>query len=115
MGFVTTHILDTAQGRPGADISISLYRICTQREFVKTVKTNSDGRTDLPILSEDEFILGTFELVFNVKAYFSDCGLALPEPPFLDEIPLRFTISTDDHYHVPLLVSPWSYSTYRGS
>ena len=115
MGYVTTHVLDTAQGRPGSGIRVSLYRISDQRELVKSLETNTDGRTDQPVLSEDEFTKGTFELVFNVKDYFSDSLLALPETPFLDLIPLRFTISSDDHYHVPLLVSPWSYSTYRGS
>lgn len=115
MGYVTTHVLDTARGRPGSGISVSLYRITDQRELVKTMLTNTEGRTDQPVLSEDEFTKGTFELVFNVEDYFSNSPLMQAEPPFLDEIPLRFTISTDDHYHVPLLVSPWSYSTYRGS
>ena len=115
MGYVTTHVLDTAQGRPGAGIHISLYQIRDQRTLVKTLETNSDGRTDQPVLTDSEFTAGTFELVFNVKDYFSNSTLTLPETPFLDEIPLRFTLTEDDHYHVPLLVSPWSYSTYRGS
>ena len=115
MGFVTTHVLDTAQGMPGSGIEVSLYRITNQRELIKTLRTNSDGRTDAPVLPEDEFSSGTWELVFKVDEYFSNTKLALADPPFLDEIALRFSISSDDHYHVPLLVSPWSYSTYRGS
>lgn len=115
MGFVTTHVLDTAQGKPGADITVSLFRIADQRELIKTLQTNADGRTDQPIIGEQEFSKGTYELVFSVGNYFKKF---LQEPnalPFLDEIPIRFSISVDDHYHVPLLVSPWSYSTYRGS
>ena len=117
MGFLTTHILDTAQGIPGCCIPVSLYRISDQLEVeeIKTLNTNSDGRTDNPLLSEKEFAYGTYELIFNVTEYFKKSKLKLSDPPFLGEIPLRFSISTDDHYHVPLLVSPWSYSTYRGS
>ena len=115
MGYVTTHVLDTAQGTPGSGIRVKLYRISGQRDLVKTLETNSDGRTDQPVLTEHEFSPGTYELVFHVMDYFSAAPLSLPEKPFLDEIPIRFTLAEDDHYHVPLLVSPWSYSTYRGS
>ena len=77
--------------------------------------TNADGRTDSPILPKDEFKTGTYELVFHVGAYFDAAGIALPDPKFLDTVPLRFGMSEEAHYHVPLLVSPFSYSTYRGS
>ena len=84
----------------------------SERQSIKTVRTNDDGRTDEPLLSEDEFEAGTYEIVFQVGVYFEEDG----NPPFLGRVPIRFGISDpDSHYHVPLLVSPWSYSTYRGS
>ena len=115
MGFLTTHILDTAQGKPAHGIQIQLYSTDKQRKLIKTLISNADGRTDEQLLSESEFQAGTWELVFRVADYFSNAGLETDQPPFLDEITLRFNTSRDDHYHVPLLVSPWSYSTYRGS
>lgn len=115
MGFLTTHILDTAQGKPAGGIPIQLYSVGVQRQRVKTLISNADGRTDEQLLSESEFQPGTWELVFRVADYFSNAGLNTDQPPFLDEITLRFSIGRNDHYHVPLLVSPWSYSTYRGS
>lgn len=116
MGRVTTHVLDTAQGKPGAAIPIRLYQIHgEQRHFLKELVTNSDGRTDAPVLDETEYASGVWELVFQTAEYFSKQGVSLAEPPFLNEIPIRFSTSSDQHYHVPLLVSPWSYSTYRGS
>jgi len=115
MGFLSTHVLDTAQGKPANGVNIRLYAVCESRTLVKSLTTNSDGRTNEQLLSVDEFKFGTWEIVFNVGNYFSDSDLDCDTPPFLDEITLRFTISRDDHYHVPLLVSPWSYSTYRGS
>ena len=115
MGRLTTHVLDTAQGKPGAGIKIDLFKMGSERHHVKTMVTNKDGRTDTPLLDENRFTAGTWELVFAVDQYFSAQGFALPDPPFLDQITIRFTISNDSHYHVPLLVSPWSYSTYRGS
>ena len=115
MGFLTTHILDTAQGRPADGIPIALYSIGPRRELIKSLISNADGRTDEQLLSESEFHPGTWELVFSVADYFSRAMLETDQPPFLDEITLRFNTSRDDHYHVPLLVSPWSYSTYRGS
>lgn len=115
MGRLTTHVLDTAQGKPGAGITIGLFKADRERQHIKTVVTNDDGRTDGPLLDEDEFTLGTWELVFTVDNYFSTSGLPVADPPFLDSVTLRFTTSSDMHYHVPLLVSPWSYSTYRGS
>lgn len=115
MGRLTTHVLDTARGRPGAGIGIDLFRVDGERRHVKSVVTNDDGRTDEPLLDETAFSIGTWELVFAVDAYFSRSGLDVTDPPFLDQVTLRFTASSDSHYHVPLLVSPWSYSTYRGS
>jgi 5-hydroxyisourate hydrolase len=115
MGRLTTHVLDTAAGSPGAGIKIELYRLGTERRRVKTVTTNDDGRTDQPLLEGEAFAQGQWELVFHVGEYFAGRGLELPQPAFLDLVPLRFGIAGDAHYHVPLLVSPWSYSTYRGS
>jgi len=115
MGFLSTHILDTAQGCPAAGIPIQLYFIDQQRSLIKTLHSNADGRTDEQLLNSTEFRQGQWELVFHVAEYFTNSGLAVDTPPFLDEITLHFHISRDDHYHVPLLVSPWSYSSYRGS
>ena len=120
MGFLTTHVLDTAQGIPGKNIEVSLYRVRTEnatttKELIRTLQTNSDGRTDQPILSEQEFQMGTWELVFKTGDYYKKSSLVVDDPPFLDVIALQFSMSRDDHYHVPLVVSPWSYSTYRGS
>lgn len=115
-GYLTTHVLDTAQGRPGNGIRIDLFRLSGEtRTFVQSLVTNSDGRTDSPILAADDFAIGEYELVFHVGAYFDAAGLDLPEPKFLNEVPLRFGMSEEAHYHVPLLVSPFGYSTYRGS
>lgn len=116
MGKLTTHVLDTAQGKPGAGIAFRLYRVAgDKRELVKEMATNQDGRADSPLLSEDEFAPGTWELEFAVAEYFAGQPVRLADPPFLDRITLRFSTAADEHYHVPLLVSPWSYSTYRGS
>lgn len=115
MGFLTTHVLDTAQGIPAAGVPISLYRLGAKRQLIRTLITNADGRTEQPILPSAEFALGEWELQFAVKQYFALSGLKVADPAFLDAISLRFSMSCDDHYHVPLLVSPWSYSTYRGS
>ena len=115
MGRLTTHVLDTAQGKPGSGIAVELYSLDSGRRHIKTLVCNNDGRTDEPLLDGDAFSAGTWELVFAVGEYFSKSSIELPEPPFLDIITIRFTISADQNYHVPLLVSPWSYSTYRGS
>lgn len=115
-GFLTTHVLDTARGCPAAGMRIDLFKIDgAARTLVRSLTTNEDGRTDSQILPEAEFTTGTFELVFFAGAYFDACGLALAEPKFLDQIPLRFGMSEASHYHVPLLLSPFSFSTYRGS
>ncbi|MBD1866236.1 hydroxyisourate hydrolase [Cyanobacteria bacterium FACHB-471] len=118
MGKLTTHVLDTAHGCPAAGMTIELWFVGTtgQKILLKTVTTNADGRTDSPLLTAREFTTGLYELVFTVGAYFEQKIDSLPNPPFLDRIPLQFGIADSTvHYHVPLLVSPWSYSTYRGS
>ena len=113
---LTTHVLDTANGVPAKGIKIDLYKITNDRLHIKTVTTNDDGRVDAPLLEGETFEHGTWELVFHVAEYFQGKSKETKTPPhFLDEIPLRFGINSDAHYHVPLLVSPWSYSTYRGS
>ena len=114
-GRLTTHVLDTAHGRPAAGVEIELYRLQDEnRTLLATVHTNADGRTDNPLLQDEKLTAGAYELVFAVGAYFA--GGSVTDPPFLDRIPLRFGIANpEEHYHVPLLVSPWAYSTYRGS
>lgn len=117
MGFLTTHVLDTRDGRPAAGLHIELFAIeAGERRLLKAIGTNADGRVDGPLLEGDAFCVGVYELVFHVGDYFRANGVSLPEPAFVDVVPLRFGIAdTTSHYHVPLLVSPWSYSTYRGS
>jgi 5-hydroxyisourate hydrolase len=116
MGRLTTHVLDTARGVPAAGMKVELYALAGGRKLVASVVTNAGGRTDAPLLEGATLVAGTYELVFAVGAYFRAAGTALPDPAFLDEVPLRFGIAdTNAHYHVPLLASPWSYSTYRGS
>jgi 5-hydroxyisourate hydrolase len=116
MGRLTTHILDTAQGCPAADVDVALYAVDADRRLLKQDRTNSDGRLETPILDTEDFKPGVYELVFQAGDYFRACKLDLPDPPFVDEVVIRFGISdADSHYHVPLLVSPWTYSTYRGS
>ncbi|MCR9260692.1 MAG: hydroxyisourate hydrolase [Pseudomonadaceae bacterium] len=114
MGGLTTHVLDTAHGKPADGIPVTLHRVGTKRELLVSAVTNSDGRTDTPLLGDNSQVPGTYELTFLVADYFRQNG-AISDSAFLDEITLRFTISDNTHYHVPLLVSPWSYSTYRGS
>ncbi|MCB1328512.1 MAG: hydroxyisourate hydrolase [Maritimibacter sp.] len=115
-GFLTTHVLDTARGQPAAGIEIALYRLTGDtRERIATAVTNADGRTDAPILPETAFETGSYELVFSAGAYLRATGQAGAEPLFLDEVPLRFGMSEETHYHVPLLLSPFGFSTYRGS
>jgi len=112
-GFLTTHILDTANGIPADGVKIDLFRLEDDGpNHVKTVITNEDGRTDVPLLTKGEMTVGTYELVFAIGDYFNRSE----DVPFVDVVPIRFGISDpDDHYHVPLLASPFSYSTYRGS
>lgn len=111
---LTTHVLDTAHGRPAAGLAITLTRL-RDGVVLKTLRTNADGRADQPLLEGDDFAFGTYELSFAVGDYFRALGLSLPDPAFLDVVPIRFGISERKHYHVPLLVSPYSFSTYRGS
>lgn len=116
-GKLTTHVLDTARGCPAADIVIELWAIdaAGARIHLTSTVTNADGRTDAPLLSGDTLQVGRYELIFAVGDYFSQLTEAIT-PAFLDRIPIQFGIAdATAHYHVPLLVSPWSYSTYRGS
>ncbi len=117
-GRLTTHILDTATGRPAAGVKITLHAIGAdgQAQLVSTHVTNADGRCDQPILSGASLQTGVYELVFEIGDYFRASGTPLAEPAFLDRIPIRFGLcDAGAHYHVPLLVSPYGYSTYRGS
>ncbi|TKZ19296.1 hydroxyisourate hydrolase [Shimia litoralis] len=115
-GYLTTHVLDTARGCPAEGLKIDLYRIdAHDRVFLRSLVTNADGRTDSQILPEQEFETGVYELVFHAGGYLDASGVPAETPRFLDEIPLRFGMSEATHYHVPLLLSPFGYSTYRGS
>ena len=115
-GYLTTHVLDTATSRPAAGMKIDRYRISDAgAELIKTVETNTDGRTDPQILPSAEFARGIYELCFHAGAYLDAQGVPNEIPRFLDMIPIRFGMSEDTHYHVPLLLSPFGYSTYRGS
>lgn len=116
-GYLTTHVLDTARGVPAAGIKIMLYRVSgnSHKKLVE-LETNSDGRTDTPILPTAKFKPGIYELIFCAGDYLRATGQEGEEPLFLDQIPIRFGMSDPDaHYHVPLLLSPYGYSTYRGS
>ncbi|MFM0036472.1 hydroxyisourate hydrolase [Paraburkholderia strydomiana] len=117
MGKLTTHVLDTANGRPGAGIKVELFALAGDtRRALKTTITNDDGRCDAPLLEGDALVAGEYELVFGAGDYFASIGTKVPEPRFVDRVVLRFGVAdAAAHYHVPLLVSPWSYSTYRGS
>jgi 5-hydroxyisourate hydrolase len=117
MGRLTTHVLDVAAGTPARGMAIELLRIDGEtRRPVGRFATNADGRCDAPLLEGGKLTAGVWELAFHVAAYYRSRGVNLPEPPFLDVVSVRFGIASgDESYHVPLLVSPWSYSTYRGS
>lgn len=114
MGRLSTHVLDTANGTPARGVRLRLERIDgASAVTVCEAETNADGRTDAPLMSGAAMRAGTYQIVFQVRDYFTARGFA---SPFLDEVPIRFTIAdADGHYHVPLVVTPWSYSTYRGS
>lgn len=115
-GFLTTHVLDTARGCPAEGIAIRLYRVSgNSHTKIAEAITNADGRTDTPILPEAKFRRGTYELIFFAGDYLRATGQASAEPLFLDQVPIRFGMSEDTHYHVPLLLSPFGMSTYRGS
>ena len=116
-GRLSTHVLDTAQGKPAAGVKLVLSEIGrSARGVLREAVTNADGRTDVPLISGEPLRAGTYEITFHAGDYFRGAGTPLPDPPFADVIPLRFGIAEPEgHYHVPLLVSPWSFSTYRGS
>jgi 5-hydroxyisourate hydrolase len=117
MGKLTTHVLDTSHGRPAAGVSVKLFRVANEvRERVFSAITNSDGRCNAPLLEAEALIPGQYELVFGAGDYFRRAGVELPTVPFIDDVIVRFGISDrSQNYHVPLLMTPWSYSTYRGS
>jgi 5-hydroxyisourate hydrolase len=116
-GYLTTHVLDTARGVPAQGIAITLYRVSgNSHKKIAEAVTNADGRTDSPILPKGKFETGTYELIFDTSAYLDATGTPPEAPRFLAEIPIRFGISdAEAHYHVPLLLSPFGYATYRGS
>lgn len=116
-GYLTTHVLDTARGCPAAGLTIWLYAVSgNSHRKIAEVVTNADGRTDGPILPQSKFKPGTYELVFHAGDYLRATGQGGAEPLFLDQVPIRFGVSDPAaHYHVPLLLSPYGYSTYRGS
>ena len=121
MGKLTTHVLDTRNGCPAGGMAVALYRLTgdgkeTVAEPVTHVTLNADGRTDAPLLAGSALRRGRYRLVFDVAVYFRGRGVALPDPPFLDRVVLEFGLADEEAgYHVPLLASPWSYATYRGS
>jgi 5-hydroxyisourate hydrolase len=118
MGHLSTHVLDVARGRPADGVVIDLHALEPGGSWrhLKQVKTTADGRTDAPLLAGADFKTGTYMLTFQLGDYFRRGGTALADPPFLDVVPLRFSLAEPDgDYHVPLLATPWSYSTYRGS
>ncbi len=115
MAKLTTHVLDTASGKPAAGVAVRLYRCAPDRELCATHMTNADGRTDGPLLDEASLLTARYELEFDVAEYFAAAGAALDDPPFLETVVIRVALTKGQNYHVPLLVSPWSYSTYRGS
>jgi 5-hydroxyisourate hydrolase len=117
MGKLSTHVLDITQGKPGAGVAVELYDVSgANRVLLCSAVTNQDGRCDAPLLQGDEMRAGRYELVFAAGDYFSRQGVALPEPRFIDRVVIAFGIADPaQNYHVPLVVSPWAYSTYRGS
>lgn len=117
MGKLSTHVLDTMHGVPANSMAIDLYRVDgEQRQLLKQVCTNADGRCDQPLLQDGDFQRGIYELVFHAGDYFSTRGVSLPEPRFVDQVTLRFGVAQPtENYHVPLVVTPWTWSTYRGS
>ncbi|MBS0438402.1 MAG: hydroxyisourate hydrolase [Proteobacteria bacterium] len=117
MGQLTTHVLDTHAGKPAAGVAIDLFKLDgDKRTRITSATTNTDGRIDGPLLQGAAFATGVYELDFHAGDYFRASGVALPQPAFLDRVTIRFGIADAlAHYHVPLLLTPWSYSTYRGS
>ncbi len=117
MGKLSTHVLDTTRGKPGAGVEVTLYLVdAGSRVMIKRDTTNADGRCTEPLLEGAAMQPGCYELVFAAGAYFAAQGVVLPDPPFIDEVSIAFGIAdASANYHVPLVVTPWSYSTYRGS
>ena len=117
MGHLSTHVLDTAHGCPAAGMQVTLQRLNgAANDTLRSFVLSADGRADGPLLDAQQMAVGRYRLLFGVAAYFRSRGVALPEPPFIDVVQLDFGIAdAAGHYHVPLLVSPWAYSTYRGS
>ena len=115
MGRLTTHILDTTHGGPAANVDIRLFSLHGERELVASAISNGDGRTAKSLLEDEAMQTGTYELEFDIGPYFHGRGTVVDNPAFLDTVVIRFSVRADENYHVPLLVSPWSYSTYRGS
>lgn len=117
MGKLSTHVLDITQGKPGAGVAIALYAVDGEkRALLRRAITNSDGRCDAPLLQGDEMRAGCYELVFAAGDYFAAQGVTMPQPRFVDRVTIAFGIADpNQNYHVPLVVSPWAYSTYRGS
>lgn len=118
MAGLTTHVLDTARGRPAEGVEVELFELDADggRTRLAVVRTNAHGRTDKPLIAPEAARVGTFELVFRIGGYFAGQRAPVADPPFLSDVPIRFSIADPQaHYHVPLVVSPWGYSTYRGS
>lgn len=115
MARLTTHVLDTAHGAPAAGVAVRLYALRGERRLVSSATTNADGRTDAPLLDGDDLQSGAYELEFDIGDYFAGTGADLADPPFLGTVLIRVHLAASENYHVPLLASPWSYSTYRGS
>lgn len=115
MSRLTTHILDTAHGGPAQNVDIRLFLLGNSRELIASATTNEDGRTPYPLLEDELMTTGTYELEFDIGAYFRRRNVELGTPAFLNTVVIRFAMNGDEDYHVPLLASPWSYSTYRGS
>jgi 5-hydroxyisourate hydrolase len=117
MAGLTTHVLDTTAGKPAAGVEIELFSVDGgEAKLIARTRTNADGRTDRPLIAAAEAKVGSYELRFHIGAYFKSRGAELADPPFLDIVPIRFSVADPKaHYHVPLVATPWSYSTYRGS
>ena len=115
MGRLTTHILDTTRGGAAASVELRLFRCNEHREQIAYAKSNADGRTDEALLEGESMLAGTYELEFDIGDYFRATGAISEQPGFLETVVIRFSVNADEHYHVPLLCSPWAYSTYRGS
>jgi 5-hydroxyisourate hydrolase len=115
MGRLSTHILDTTHGKPADGVAIRLFALLDAREAIAAAVSNADGRTEHPLLEGSMMRTGSYELEFDIGEYFRSQDLTLGDPAFLETVVIRFSVDGEQNYHVPLLVSPWSYSTYRGS